>query len=134
VWRNTRWNGRYAESLLVGKEWGTNKNVFGLNLKLSYYGGYRDTPIDIAESKRLGETVYVNGMAFTQQLPAYFRPDVRLSWKKNRPHSTRTLSLDLQNAVNRQNVYGRYFDPNTSNVKTYYGTGLIPVLSYRVAF
>jgi hypothetical protein len=134
VWRNSRWNGRYAESLLVGKEWGTNKNVFGLNLKLSYYGGYRDTPIDIAESKRLGETVYVKSMAFTQQLPAYFRPDVRLSWKKNRPHSTRTLSLDLQNAVNRQNVFGRYFDPNSANVKTYYGTGLIPVLSYRVVF
>ena len=134
IWRNTRWNGRHAQSLLAGKEWESGPNVFGLNLKLSYYGGYRTTPIDVAASKRLGETTYIDSQAFTEQLPAYFRPDVRLSWKKNRPRSTRTLSLDLQNAVNHQNVYNRYFDPASGSVKTYYATGLIPVLSYRVVF
>ena len=134
IWRNTRWNGRHAQSLLVGKEWGSGSNVFGLNLKLSYYGGYRTTPINVIESKQLGETVYVDSQSFTEQLPAYFRPDVRLSWKKNRPRSTRTLSLDVQNAVNRQNVYNRYFDPASGTVKTYYSTGLIPVLSYRLVF
>jgi hypothetical protein len=134
VWRNTRWNGHHAQSFLLGKEWGSGPNVFGLNLKLSYYGGYRTTPINIARSKQLGETVYVDSESFTEQFPAYFRPDVRLSWKKNRPRSTRTLSLDVQNAVNRQNVYNRYFDPASGTVKTYYSTGLIPVLSYRVAF
>ncbi|GAB4045403.1 carboxypeptidase regulatory-like domain-containing protein [Spirosoma litoris] len=134
VWRNTRWNGRYAESLLIGNEWVSGSNVFGLNLKLSYYGGYRDTPVDLAESKRLGETVYVDSQSFTEQLPDYFRPDIRLSWKKNRPTSTRTLSLDLQNAINRQNIYNHYFDPASGTVKSYYATGLIPVLSYRVVF
>jgi hypothetical protein len=134
VWRNTRWNGRYAQSLLVGKEWVSGSSVFGLNLKLSYYGGYRDTPIDLAESKRLGETIYKDNQAFTEHLPAYFRPDVRVSWKKNRPRSTRTLSLDLQNAINRQNVYNHYFDPGSGTVKINYATGLIPVLSYRVVF
>ena len=134
IWRSTRWNGRHAQSLLVGKEWESGPNVFGLNLKLSYYGGYRTTPINAAESQRLGETIYVDSQAFTEGLPAYFRPDVRLSWKKNRPRSTRTLSLDVQNAVNRQNVYNRYFDPASGTVKTYYSTGLIPVLSYRVVF
>lgn len=134
VWRNTRWNGRHAQSLLVGNEWVSGTNVFGLNLKMSYYGGYRDTPVDIAESKRLGETVYIDNQSFTEQLPAYFRPDIRISWKKNRPHSTRTLSLDLQNAINRQNSYNHYFDPTSGTVKTSYGNGLIPVLSYRVVF
>jgi hypothetical protein len=134
VWRNTRWNGRHAQSLLVGKEWTNGSNVFGLNLKLSYYGGYRDTPIDLAESKRLGQTEYIDSQSFTEQLPDYFRPDIRLSWKKNKLRSTRTLSLDLQNAVNRQNVYGRSFDTSSGTIKTFYGTGLIPVLSYRVAF
>lgn len=134
VWRNTRWNGRYAQSLLVGNEWTAGSSVFGLHLKLSYYGGYRDTPIDVAESQRLGETIYRDNESFTEQLPAYFRPDIRLSWKKNRPHSTRTLSLDLQNAINRQNVYNHYFDPASGMIKSYYATGLIPILSYRVVF
>ncbi|GAB3947626.1 carboxypeptidase-like regulatory domain-containing protein [Spirosoma harenae] len=134
IWRSTRWNGRFAESLLVGKEWVSGSHVFGLNLKVSYYGGYLDTPIDLAESKRLSEAVYVDNQAFTERMPAYFRPDIRLSWKKNRPHSTRTLSLDMQNAINRQNVYGRYFDPTSNTIKTSYASGLIPVLSYRIVF
>ncbi|SOD82731.1 TonB-dependent receptor [Spirosoma fluviale] len=134
IWRSTRWNGRHAQSLLIGREWVSGANVFGINLKMSYYGGYRYTPVAIAESKRLGETVFVDDQSYTEQLPEYLRPDIRLSWKKNRTHSTRTLSLDLQNAINRKNVFGYYFDPASGLVRTSYANGLIPVLSYRVAF
>jgi hypothetical protein len=139
VWRSTRWDGRFATSLLAGKEFifgtlaGKNR-VLGLNIKLTYYGGFRDTPIDVAASKQRQETVYVTNRAFSEKLPDYFRTDVRFSWKQNRPRSTRTLSLDLQNATNRQNVFGRYYDATTGNTRTAYQTGLIPILSYRVAF
>ncbi len=139
VWRSTRWDGRFATSLLAGKEFifgqasGRN-SVLGLNIKLTYYGGYRDTPINLAASQAQQETVYVTQQAFTEKLPNYFRTDVRFSWKRNRPRSTRTLSLDLQNATNRQNVFNRYFEATTSTTRTSYQTGLIPVLSYRVAF
>jgi hypothetical protein len=140
VWRSTRWDGGYATSLLAGKEFvftgsreGRN-SVLGLNVKLTYAGGYRDTPIDLAASRQQQETVYVEQQAFTEKLPDYFRTDVRFSWKRNRPRSTRTLSLDIQNTTNRQNVFGRYFDPTTGTTRTSYQTGLIPILSYRVAF
>ncbi|GAB3011068.1 carboxypeptidase-like regulatory domain-containing protein [Spirosoma pulveris] len=133
IWRSTRWNGRHAQSLLVGKEWVSGANVFGVNLKMSYYGGYRYTPVDVAESKRLGETVFVDTQSYTRQFPDYLRPDLRLSWKKNRPRSTRTLSLDLQNFINRRNIFSYYFDPASGLVRTNYANGLIPVLSYRVA-
>ena len=140
IWRSTRWDGRFATSLLAGKEFlfgraafGESK-VLGLNIKLTYYGGYRDTPINQAASQAQGETIYITEQAFSEKLPDYFRTDVRFSWKRNRPHSTRTLSLDLQNAMNRQNIFGRYFDATTGTVRTSYQTGLIPVLSYRVAF
>lgn len=137
IWRNTRFNGRYASSFLVGKELvvGSNRNhTLGLNVKLSHYGGYRDSPIDVAASKAKGETVFVENRLFTEGLPDYFRADIRLSWKKDRPRSTRTLSLDVQNVTARQNIAGRFFDPQSGTVKTAYLTGLIPVLSYRVAF
>ncbi len=135
IWRSTRWDGRFATSFLAGKEFlfGESK-VLGLNIKLTYNGGYRDTPINLTASQTQGETVYITEQAFTQKLPDYFRTDVRFSWKRNRPRSTRTLSLDLQNATNRQNIFGRYFDATTGTVRTSYQTGLIPVLSYRVAF
>jgi hypothetical protein len=145
IWRNSRFDGRHATSFLAGKEittgshrWGDRglfKNgVIGLNIKLTYYGGYRETPIDVATSRQQGETVRYDNLAYTEQLPDYFRTDIRLSWKKNRPHSTRTLSLDVQNVTNRENVFGRYFDPQTGTTRISYQTGLLPILSYRVAF
>jgi hypothetical protein len=137
VWRDTRFNGKYAFSFQGGKEWvlgESGRNVLGLNLKLTYYGGYRTTPIDVAESIRKQETVFVDSQSYTQKLPNYFRTDLRFSWKRNNLHSTRTLSLDLQNATNRQNIYGQYFEPQTGAIETRYLTPLIPVLSYRVAF
>ncbi|GAB3919690.1 TonB-dependent receptor [Larkinella terrae] len=137
IWRDTRFNGKFAFSFQGGKEWvlgESGKNVIGVNLKLTYYGGYRATPIDLAESIRKQETVFVDSQSYSQKLPDYFRTDVRFSWKRNKRHSTRTLSLDIQNATNRQNVYGQYFEPRSGTVKTSYMTPLIPVLSYRVAF
>ncbi len=140
VWRNSRFDGRHATSFLAGKEITTdNRGLFkngtiGLNIKLTYYGGYRETPIDVATSRQRSETALYDNLAYTLQLPDYFRTDIRLSWKNNRPRSTRTLSLDIQNVTNRQNVFGRYFDPQTGTTRTSYQTGLLPVLSYRVAF
>ncbi|RYC71374.1 TonB-dependent receptor [Spirosoma sordidisoli] len=140
VWRNSRFDGRHATSFLAGKEIATGdrglfrNGTIGLNIKLTYYGGYRETPVDLAASQARGETVRYDDLAYTVQLPNYFRTDVRFSWKKNRPRSTRTLSLDVQNVTNRQNVFGRYFDLQTGTIRTSYQNGLLPVLSYRVAF
>ncbi|WP_339697714.1 hypothetical protein [Algoriphagus aquimarinus] len=54
--------------------------------------------------------------------------------KENKPKSTRTWSLDIQNATNRQNIYGSYFEPMSGEIKTSYQTSIIPILSYRVEF
>lgn len=137
IWRNARFNGRYATNFLIGKEYtlgSRGRSVLGLNVKLTYYGGFRSTPIDVAESRRQEKTVYIDRLAYSEKVPDYFRTDVRISWKRNRPHSTKTLSLDVQNTTNRQNVFGQYFDPQSGTLKTSYMTPLIPVLSYRVVF
>ncbi|MBO0931647.1 TonB-dependent receptor [Fibrella aquatilis] len=135
IWRRSRFDGGQATSFLAGKEFVLNeRNTLGINIKMTYNGGFRETPINIPTSRKRGETVRFDSLAFTNKLPDYFRTDVRFSWKKNRPRSTRTLSLDVQNITNRQNVFGTWFDPQTGNTHTYYQTGLLPVLSYRVAF
>jgi hypothetical protein len=78
--------------------------------------------------------VYMEDKAFTIQYPAYFRTDIRVSVKRNRPNSTQTLALDIQNVTNRKNIYGKYFNEETKSIKTYYQTPLIPVLSYKIEF
>lgn len=135
VWRNTRFNGKHALSFTAGKEYNWKKNrVFGLNLRTIYTGGFWSTPIDYEKSQEVGETRYVESLAFTEQLPDYFRMDFRVSLKRNRANSTTTLSLDLQNATNRKNLGGQYYEPLSGEIKKWYMVPLLPILSYRIEF
>ncbi len=138
VWRSTRFDGRWANTLTAGKEWtfqrGAKNRVFGLNLKVIQLGGLRTTPIDLVASQLAGEAVYEDSRAFAEQLPGYFRMDVGFRLKRNFPHLTTTLSLDIQNVTNRENVFDRYYNSDRREVQYVYQTPLIPVLSYRVEF
>lgn len=137
-WYDTRFNTNYASTLTLGKEWelnGKEKNrVIGFNIKSVFVGGFRYTPIDLAASVNAGESVYDKTRMFTQQMPAYYRLDLRFSLKRNYNRLTTTLALDIQNTTNRKNVGGQYFDAKTAAVKYWYQTPLIPVLSYRLEF
>jgi hypothetical protein len=137
--RDTRFNGNYALALSGGKEfqWQSKKgntNVLGINIKMVYLGGFRSTPIDITQSVKLDETIFIENRAFSEQLPNYFKTDFRVYFKKSRPKYTTTLALDLQNMTNHQNVAYDYFDTQQGAVVTRYQLGLIPLLVYRVAF
>lgn len=133
VWRNTRFNGRHAVSFTAGKEYAWKKNrVFGLNVRTIYTGGFWTTPIDIAKSQELGETQYIEPLAYTEQLPNYFRTDVRVSLKRNRAKTTTTLSLDLQNATNQKNLGGQFYEVRSGQVKKWYMMPLLPILSYKI--
>lgn len=138
VWRSTRFDNRYAGTITAGKEWawerGRKNRSFGLNLKLISTGGQLDTPIDLEASRAKNETVYVDNQAFTERLPNYFRLDVGFRLKRNYRRLTTTLSLDLQNATNRQNIGGRFFNTDTQAIETWHQAPLIPVLAYRLEF
>jgi hypothetical protein len=135
VWRNSRFNAKHALSFTAGKDFNWKKNrTFGLNLRTIWTGGFLDTPIDVDKSIQNGKAEYIESLAFTQQLPDYFRTDLRLSIKRNRAHSTSTFALDLLNATNHQNLGGRYFDVRTAKIKSWYQSPLLPVLSYRIEF
>lgn len=135
IWRNSRFNGNFAFALTGGKEYKWAKErTFGLNMRTVFAGGLRTTPIDIQKSQQLGETHTIESEAFNDQLPAYFRTDLRVSIKRNREKSTTTLALDVLNASNHKNVGGQYFDVDTATVEKWYQLFLLPVLSYRVEF
>jgi len=134
-WRNTRFNGNANITFTGGKEFILKKDrVLGINLRSIYSGGLRTTPINLEESIARGETVHYDERAFEDQNPAYFRTDLRMSLKRNKPKSTHTLALDIQNVTNRKNIYGKYFEPLSGEVTTAYQTPLIPVLSYKIEF
>jgi hypothetical protein len=138
TWYDTRFNTNYATTFTAGKEWELSekrkKKVIGINTKIMYVGGFRNTPIDLSSSINKGEVVYVESKPFTLQNADYFRIDVRFSIKRNFAKSTSTLSLDLQNATNRANIGGQYFDETSLSLKNWYQAGMIPVLAYKIEF
>lgn len=136
VERNTRYNGNYIGTFIAGKEFvqPSQKRSFDFNIKITYAGGYRTTPINVEESRAKGYTIYYEKQAFSLKNPAYFRADLRGSIKWNMRAMTSTLSLDIQNVTNRKNIYDNYFDPLTSSVYAEYQIGILPIINYKIEF
>jgi hypothetical protein len=138
IWYNSRFNTNYNLTVTLGKEWTLSEKrknkVIGFNLKSIYTGGFRNTPIDINKSIAKGDAVYDYSQTYTLRNPDYFRLDLRVSLKRNYKHMTTTLAFDLQNATNRKNVGGQFYNAKTASVKWFYQAPMIPILSYKVEF
>ena len=135
--RDSRFNGNFNLSLTGGKEFvpeNKQNNRIGINTRLIYQGGFRQSPINAEASAAANTTIFDEDNAFSQQLPAYFRLDVSFILKKNKEKYTRVWSLDIQNVLNRQNVAYQYYDLQTGKVTTQYQLGILPFLSYRLYF
>ncbi len=138
IWYNTLYNTNFVVSLTSGKDWVLSekykKRIIGTNIKLVYTGGYRYTPIDVSSSIAMHQEVDDETRSFEYRSPDYFRVDVRFSIKRNYKKLTAITAIDIQNATNRMNIAGSYFDKTSSSIKYYYQSGIIPLLSYRVEF
>jgi hypothetical protein len=140
VWRDSRWNLRQVLNLTTGKEWIREKRAgrvraFGVNTRLTAHGGFRTMPVDAAASALARTTVFDSSEGFSAQLPAFFRMDARIYWRRNfgnRRNST--LAMEFQNITMQQNTAYYYYDPYTQQVETKYQLGLIPNVSWKVEF
>lgn len=135
--RNSRFNGRFVQNLLLGKEWKVGKNntnTIAANIRSLWAGGNRYVPIDLVQSQKRNTTVRIYERSYQEQLPNYFRFDTRLSFTKNRPKTTSTVSVDIQNLFNRLNFYQPYYDSATKAIKFDTQLGLVPVLNWRLEF
>ena len=86
------------------------------------------------QSKLEGKTVYENTNEFEAQTDAYFRSDIRVSYRKNRPKASYIVSLDIQNVTNRLNMGRQYYDKEKQEIVTTTQMGMLPVLNYRIEF
>ncbi len=136
VSRNTRFNGNYTLTAVYGKEWvkAEKNRSIGLNTRLLYLGGLRQSSVNEAASQSQSETVYNNTDPFSEKLGDYFRIDVRLSFRKNKPGYTRTFAIDIQNLTSQENEAYRYYDFTQQRIVTKFQLGIIPVLVYRIDF
>ena len=138
VWRNTDFNGGYAVNFLFTKEWKIKKNsALQVGSKITTLGGRYYSPADTAASNSVGELVDVDPLKNTLQARPYFRTDLRVSYKWNRPKVSHEFALDLINIFNTQNILGQAYDPgagNGTNVRFEYQLGFLPLFYYKLDF
>jgi len=135
IWRNTAWNGNFMSSLLTGKEFKLgSKSYLGIDINANYAGGRRYTEINQQASELAGGAVYYTDKSFENKLPAYFRTDLKISFKLNGKKINQEWQLDLRNVFNRKNVFSQNYNISTNEIDTAYQTGLLPVMQYRILF
>lgn len=134
---NTMYNRGHQVNVIGGKEFKLNasgRRILGLNGKVLYSGGLRESKIDVAASRANHKTEIVPGQFFTQKAPAYFRADASVYYKFNMKKSTHSIHLEVQNLTNRENYYYSYFDMDAGVVKRVNQLGIFPNISYRIDF
>ncbi|MGD0711556.1 MAG: TonB-dependent receptor [Bacteroidales bacterium] len=137
VMRKTLFDGNYSFNALAGKEFKTGKdknNIFNINTRIIWKGGNRLTPIDMEKSINENQTVFIEDEAFQLKGPDYFRIDLQISYRKNRPKCSWIVSLDFENVTNRLNVYDEYFDTKTKQIEKNYNLGILPILNFKIEF
>jgi hypothetical protein len=135
--RNTAFNTQYVVNALGGKEWriGKNKKSFlSVNLKVTTIGGKYLTPIDFEASQQAGRTIYRETEAYSEKQDAYFRTDVKLSYRKEYKRSTLEIAVDLQNITGNQNIFSQSYNARTNTIVTQYQQGFFPVPFVRYTF
>lgn len=133
----TRYASNYVFNTLGGKEFKVGKeqkNVIGLNGKFNLTGGQRQTPIDLQASIASSNQVIEEGMLYRGRNAPYYRLDLGFSYKINARRATHAIMLDLQNATNRFNSSGSFYDETSQTIRTIEQNGIIPIFNYRVEF
>jgi hypothetical protein len=138
VWRNTTYNGQYAANALFAKEF-TFKNKSALNIggKATIVGGrWFGKEIDLEESRRTLEPVWVDETVNTDQWDMYKRIDLKVSYRINSKNFTHEFAFDFVNVFGWQNVLKLTFDPSRppSYVRPEYQLGRFPIFYYKLDF
>lgn len=97
-------------------------------------GGSRFTEIDLPKSIEEGDTYRYWNRPNEERNPAYYRLDVGVSYQINTKKMTHTISFDIQNVTNRENVRNLDSEEDTGTIEPVTQTGLFPFFNYRIEF
>lgn len=139
VLRNSRFDANFATNLLLGKEFkfGKKKNnnkTFGINAKVSFLGGNRFTPIDLAASMDAGYTIRQVDAPFSAKGDNVFFINLGLTYRADMKRASHSFKLDFQNLTNHQAVVSEYYNGDTQTIETSTQLSFIPNVVYTIKF
>lgn len=141
VYRPTDFDNNWDFNLLGGyeKKLSSKSTVFA-GVKLTYAGGLRYSPADVAATNATDNFTVVDSERNAYQFHPYFRLDVKLGIRINAKKLTHEFALDLINVLNTQNIlsldYSSYLAQQGSSFPFYteYQLGFLPIFYYKIDF
>lgn len=135
ILRNTAFNGNYVCNLLGGKEFKIRqKHTISIDVRATYAGGKRYTPIDLQASIARGDEVRDGSRAYGERYSPYFRMDVKPGYRYNGKKITHEFSVDIQNITRNENVFQQSYDITRKTIKTDYQLRFFVIPQYRIYF
>jgi len=142
VEHNTAFNGNYVVNGLFGKEFEIapkrkkkrSINIISFDIKATYAGGKRYTPIDIDKTIEADYPNYIDAESFDKQFDDYFRFDIKAGFKQDFKKFSMEFSIDVQNLFNIQNVYLQRVNTKTGEVSEYSLLGRLIIPQFVIRF
>lgn len=139
---HTAFNGNYIINGLLGKEFeiGKNhkksfsKNTLFFDVKATYAGGKRYTPIDVDKTIAAKKPVYIDALSFEKQFDDYFRFDIKIGFKQEFKKFSMEFSIDAQNIFNVQNIYLQRVNTKTGELIEYNQIGRLIIPQFVIRF
>lgn len=136
IWRNSRMDRGFVVKALAGKEWTLGKKgnkILGVNVKLTYQGGERYSPIDYIESEKNHLIEVDETKAYSLQLPPSFISDLSINYRINKEKVSHEFSFQLLNLNGFKNTYYQY-NILTNQVEKKHSASLVPNIRYKLFF
>lgn len=132
---DSRYNKHYVFNVLAGKEWTMqNKNLFGINGKVTFMGGDRISPLNEQASLLKQEAVYDETKAFSTSKPNVWYADFTISYKINKAKHNSTWSLKVINALGVKEYAGYRYNFKTTRMEQEAEATVIANISYKIEF
>ncbi|MBN4049767.1 TonB-dependent receptor, partial [Bacteroidales bacterium AH-315-N07] len=120
VWRSSAFANGFIINLIGGTEFRISKKkhkILVSDLKITYAGGKRYTPIDFAASTAAGLVRYVEEETFEKQYDPYNKVDLKVGFRSNYKRVTITWYITVENIFNRENVLTEIYNPRDNKVE-----------------
>ncbi|MDR1402156.1 MAG: prevent-host-death protein, partial [Tannerellaceae bacterium] len=137
IWRDTRLNRNYVFNALGGKEWKMGKqkqHLLSVNLRLTYQGGERYSPVDEAASMLEQAVVYDASRAYGKQASPGLISSFTASYKINRKKRAHEFAIKIMNANGYEEFDGHYYNYKKKTIEMYKSSITIPNISYKTEF
>lgn len=136
---DTRYNSQVAGSLMGGKEWPLReRGTLQTGMRIVYGGGMRLSPILSPDRNPLDpETPILDeSRPFTVPVGDFFRPDIRIAYRRDNPTNAWYIALDVQNVIGRTNEdpLDYTFDADVEEWIFRSQSSIVPVLSFQIDF